>query len=172
MKRNYAKSLTTYAAPVEGNKKLNLSDLKAKLVACVTADIALREARAYVREHCPTLTAPQKVEIDRFVMSTIAASFGIKLVKAQKNGVFSKLMFEGGRNAHPRAYNALEYFRLTLRGLGTGKKASKAKAEKKQSRASYKAMGASIVKAHHDAGYLMSLGQYLIEQANRIAKGK
>lgn len=154
MKRNFLKSVTTYAAPVEGTTKLNLSDLKAKLVACVAADIALREARSYVREHCPKLSAEQKVEIDRFVMTTIATQFGIKLVKAQKNGVFSKLMFEGGRNAHPRAYNALEYFRLTLRGLGTGKAK---KAEKKNHKRNAPKADAKAIAKSHDAGYVAAL---------------
>lgn len=155
MKRNYAQSITTHSAPITTDRKMNMADLKSKLVACVSADIALREARAYVREHCPKLSAAQKVEIDRFVMTTIATQFGITLVKAQKNGVFSKLMFEGGRNAHPRAYNALEYFRLTLRGLGTGK--AKAKGEKKQHKRNAPKADAKAIAKSHDAGYVAAL---------------
>lgn len=165
MKRNFIASVITSSAPVAAGVELSMPDLTEKLVAVVLADISLRDARAYVREHCPSLTDAQKVELDRVVVTTVAGHHGITLVQASKNAVFSGLTFD--KKAYPRPYNAIEYFRLTLRGLGTAKIAANT-GKKAASKSTPKDDAASIAKSRPDAGYLMSLAQALMVEANKL----
>jgi hypothetical protein len=164
MKRNFLK--------LAAGAKLSKHEFREMLLSAMRTNYDSRIMYRYLREHAPDLTMPEKIALDRDCVWMLAERNSIEVYEVPKNkGVLSCLVFD--RKENHQAYNTLDYTRQLLRGIGKGaKKAARDKGEKKQSRANYKAVGASIVKAHHDAGYLMSLGQYLIEQANRIAKGK
>lgn len=169
MKRNFTSLVATSAAPVAAGQKLSFADLTEKCIALVHADISLREARAYVRENCPDLSPEQKITLDRAVVLAVCAVHGIVPVQASKNPVFSGLTFS--RTDYKRPYNAIEYFRLTLNGLGGGKKAEKAKAEKAekaQQTSTPEADAAKIAKARSDAAYLVQLAQALMVEASKL----
>jgi hypothetical protein len=164
MKRNFLK--------LAAGEKLSKKEFREMLMSAMRANYDSRIMYRYLREHAPDLTEPEKVALDRDCVWMLAERNGIEVYEVPKNkGVLSCLVFD--RKENHQAYNTLDYTRQLLRGIGKGKKSTKAdKGEKKNSRSTPKAEAARIAKAHHDAGYLMSLAQALMAEANRIVAAK
>ena len=163
MKRNFLK--------LAAGAKLSKKEFREMLLSAMRVNYDSRVMYHYLREHAPDLNEAEKIALDRECVWMLAERNSIEVYEVPKNkGVLSCLVFD--RKENHQAYNTLDYTRQLLRGIGKGKKAKKSTAEKKQSRSTPKAEAARIAKAHHDAGYLMSLAQALMAEANRIIAAK
>lgn len=161
MKRNFLKLAT--------GEKLTKKEFREMFMSAGRVNYDSRVMMRYLREHAPDLTEKEKVEIDRDFVWMLAERNGIEVYEASKNAILSGLVFD--RKENQQAYNTLDYARQLLRGIGKGK-AKTAKAEKKNHRNAPKAEAARIAKAHADAGYLMSLAQALMAEANKLVAAK
>jgi hypothetical protein len=160
MKRNFLK--------LAADQQLTKKEFHALLLQATHANYESRISYRYLREHAPALTESEKVAYDRDVVWSLAERYSIEVYEAPSNKVLSGLVFD--RKENQQAYNTLDYTRQLLRGIGKG--AKKDKGEKKQSRSTPKAEAARIAKAHPDAGYLMSMAQALMAEANKLVAAK
>lgn len=159
MKRNFLK--------LAAGEKLTKKEFREMFFSAGRTNYNSRIMFRYLREHAPDLTEPEKVKIDRDFVWMLGETNNIEVYEAQSNKVLSGLVFD--RNENRQAYNTLDYARQLLRGIGKGAKKSKKSGQSKQQRSTPKGDAERIAKAHHDAGYLMSLGTELIKLANKIA---
>jgi hypothetical protein len=163
MKRNFLK----LAAGAQLSKK----EFREMLLSAMRVNYDSRIMYRYLREHAPDLNESEKIALDRECVWMLAERNGIEVYEVPKNkGVLSCLVFD--RKENHQAYNTLDYTRQLLRNIGKGKKGKKAEGEKKNSRSTPKAEAARIAKAHADAGYLMSLAQALMAEANKLVAAK
>lgn len=167
MKRNFLQSITTHSAPITTDRAMSFTDLKAKVIVALRTGVMLSEARAYIREHLPSMSKAQKIELDKAMVYSLSEGYNLTVYEAPKNATLSGLTID--RKESPRCYNQLQYMRDLLKG---GNKSAKQRSEKKNQRNAPKAEAARIAKAHADAGYLMSLAQALMAEANKLVAKK